>query len=263
MQELIRQYEETLPLYKCEIEGKMSEEDWLEYNEILFSAHSCAIEGNSFSVDDTRELKEFGVKAKLQNKTLLEAYEILDHFRAYEYMLSKIGSPLTEELLRELHRLVTQHTLPYRAKDAVPGEYTTVDMAAGSTVFGDHEELIAQVPKLLSATQRQMNQSEVHPVRLAAMFHCFFEYLHPFRDGNGRVGRLMANFILLSLKQPLVIIRQEQKQQYIAALRFYKQERSTEMIERFFLETAISRMKQELQEKTDNTKNIYDEKILS
>ena len=67
----------------------MDGEELKEYNEILFSAHSCGIEGNSFSVDDTRELKEKGLGLIPQGKTLYEAFEILGHFKAYEYLLGQ------------------------------------------------------------------------------------------------------------------------------------------------------------------------------
>ena len=48
-----------------------------------------------------------------KGKTLLEAFEILDHFQAYEYLLKNLDRPLTEELLKETHRLLTEHTLSY------------------------------------------------------------------------------------------------------------------------------------------------------
>lgn len=243
-------YNSLLASYRSAVSDRMDAQDYLDYNEVLFSAHSCAIEGNSFSVDDTRELKEKGLGVIPQGKSLVEAFEILDHFRAYEYMLSQVGQPLSEELLREMHRLTTLNTLAYRTHgDGVPGEYTTVDMAAGDTVFGDHEVLVAQVPKLIEATQQQMLKGDIHPLLLAAKFHCFFEFLHPFRDGNGRVGRLMANFILLSAGHPVVIIPKERKPEYIAALRFYRTDRSTEMMEDFFLRVTIDRMHQELTDK--------------
>ncbi len=64
------------------------------------------------------------------------------------------------------------------------------------------------------------------------------------------------NLILLTLGQPLLIIEQEQKEAYLTALRFYGKERSTEMIEVFCLETAIRRMKKEIEEKKVNTNII-------
>ena len=66
--------------------------------------------------------------------------------------MNNLQHPLDETFLKEVNKLVTEHTLSYHAPDAVAGEYTTVDMAAGDTLFGEHEKLIARVPKLLEST---------------------------------------------------------------------------------------------------------------
>ena len=109
-EDLILQYDSLVAEYKKIISDRFSKADFIEYNEILFSAHSCAIEGNSFSVDETRTLKEKGLGMIPHGKTLFEAFEILDHFQAYEYLLNNLDKPLTEELLKETHRLLTEHT---------------------------------------------------------------------------------------------------------------------------------------------------------
>ena len=57
----IEEYEAVRQEYQQKIADRMGWEQWMEYNEILFSAHSCAIEGNSFTVDDTRILRELGM----------------------------------------------------------------------------------------------------------------------------------------------------------------------------------------------------------
>ncbi|MDR0681630.1 MAG: hypothetical protein LBG15_07275 [Dysgonamonadaceae bacterium] len=122
----IDSYESTLIEYRSFIVDKFNPQDFIEYNEILFAAYSCAIEGNSFSVNDTRELKEQGLSMIPHGKTLYEAFEILDHFRAYEYLLNSLDKPLSEDLLKHTHKLLTEHTLPYRIKDAIPGEVTNI-----------------------------------------------------------------------------------------------------------------------------------------
>lgn len=257
---LISQYDDLVSQYKEIVSGKFSRQDFIEYNEILFSAHSCAIEGNSFSVDETRALKEKGLGMIPQGKTLLEAFEMLDHFQAYEYLLNNLEAPLTEELLKNTHRLLTEHTLPYRTRyddhPSVPGEYTTVDMCAGDTVFGDHELLVRQVPRLLESTQQALDAGEVHPMIIAARFHGFYEYLHPFRDGNGRLGRLISNFILLKKEQPMLIIPREQREEYIAALKQIKKEHTDEYLIDFFFQTSMARMNQEIAEKKNLTDNF-------
>ena len=261
-EELIPRYDLLVAEYKKIISDRFSKADFIEYNEILFSAHSCAIEGNSFSVDETRTLKEKGLGMIPHGKTLFEAFEILDHFQAYEYLLNNLDKPLTEELLKETHRLLTEHTLEYKTRNdevpSKPGEYTTVDMCAGDTIFGEHEKLIRQVPRLLESTQSAIDSGEVHPMVIAAKFHGFYEYLHPFRDGNGRLGRLMSNFILLKMGQPLLIIPSSHREEYIAALKYIKKERTDEFLVDFFFKTSIRRLQYEISEKKNLTDNFID-----
>lgn len=264
----IRKYEELRQRYQSLIINEMDREEYIKYNEVLFSTHSCAIEGNSFSVDDTRELKEKGLGMIPAGKTLFEAFEMLDHFEAYEYMIQHLQHPLDENLLKEINKRVTLHTLTYRSPDAIPGEYTTTDMVAGDTVFGDHEELIARVPQLLESTEKAIQaviqaknadrkQKEatnaLHPMVLAARFHGFYEYLHPFRDGNGRTGRLVSNYILLRLGHPLLVIPSDSRNEYISAFRMIRTEATDEHPIHFFFKMATDRMEQEIKQKEANT----------
>jgi len=246
-------YELVRQEYQQKIADKMSRQQWMEYNEILFSAHSCAIEGNTFTVDDTRILREQGMAMIPVGRSLLECTEMADHFRAFDYMVSHLDYSFDEALLKEVNRLVTEHTLSYRAPGAVPGEYTTEDMAAGDTVFGDHETLIARVPNLMASTQRALDSGQ-HPMIVAAKWHGYYEYLHPFRDGNGRTGRLLSNFILLRANHPLLIIRLEDRNAYIAALKQIRTEGTDEHLIAFFFDTAMRRMKGELSQKQKNSR---------
>ena len=248
----IQEYERIRKEYQQKIADRMGEKQWMEYNEILFSAHSCAIEGNSFTVDDTRILREQGMAMIPVGRSLLECTEMADHFRAFDYMVSHLDHPFDEALLKEVNRLATEHTLSYRAAGAIPGEYTTEDMAAGDTVFGDHEALIARVPNLMASTQKALDEGQ-HPLVVAAKWHGYYEYLHPFRDGNGRTGRLLSNFILLRANHPLLIIRLDDRAAYISALKQIRTDGTDEHLIAFFFKTAISRMKSELSQKSKNS----------
>ena len=248
----IEEYERIRADYQEKIADRMSREQWMEYNEILFSAHSCAIEGNSFTVDDTRILREQGMAMIPVGRSLLECTEMADHFRAFDYMVSQFEHPFDEALLKEVNRLVTEHTLAYRAPGSIPGEYTTEDMAAGDTVFGDHETLIARVPSLMTSTEKAIGDGQ-HPLIVAAKWHGYYEYLHPFRDGNGRTGRLLSNFILLRAGHPLLIIELQDRSEYISALKQIRTEGSDEYLIAFFFKTAIGRMKNELSQKRKNS----------
>ena len=248
----IEEYERVRADYQENIADRMSREQWMEYNEILFSAHSCAIEGNSFTVDDTRILREQGMAMIPVGRSLLECNEMADHFRAFDYMAGQLDHPFDEALLKEVNRLVTEHTLAYRAPGSIAGEYTTEDMAAGDTVFGDHEKLIARVPSLMMSTEKAIGDG-LHPLIVAAKWHGYYEYLHPFRDGNGRTGRLLSNFILLRAGHPLLIIELKDRSEYISALKQIRTEGSDEYLIEFFFKTAIGRMKDELSQKRKNS----------
>ena len=248
----IEEYESIRLEYQQKVADKMGKKQWMEYNEILFSAQSCAIEGNSFTVDDTRILREQGMAMIPVGRSLLECTEMADHFRAFDFMVSHLDNAFDESFLKEINRLVTEHTLAYRAPGSIAGEYTTEDMAAGDTVFGDHEELIARVPKLMESTQRAIDDGQ-HPMIVAAKWHGYYEYLHPFRDGNGRTGRLLSNFILLRAGHPLLIIRLEDRSEYISALKQIRAEGTDEHLVDFFFKVAINRMKSELAQKRKNT----------
>ena len=249
----IEKYELVREEYQQKVADRMGEKQWMEYNEILFSAHSCAIEGNSFTVDDTRILREQGMAMIPVGRSLLECTEMADHFRAFDFMVGHLDSPFDEPLLKEVNRLVTEHTLSYRASGARAGEYTTEDMAAGDTVFGDHETLIARVPSLMASTERALSEGQ-HPLVVAAKWHGYFEYLHPFRDGNGRTGRLLSNFILLRAKHPLLIIELKDRGAYISALKQIRTEGTDEHLISFFFKTAIERMNSELTQKHQNSR---------
>ncbi len=251
-QEKIEKYNRLVCQYRKVITDAMSVDDLQEYNEILLSCHSCGIEGNSFTVNDTRTLKEKGLGMIPQGKSLFEVFEMLDHFKAYEEMIRTVNQPLSEEYIKHLHFLLTEHTISFRHKGAKPGEYTEFDMCAGETIFGDHEKLIARVPDLLSSTEKALLDDRWHPMEVATRFHGHFEWLHPFRDGNGRLGRLLTNKLLLQKGLPMLIIPVEQRAYYLECMKSFRE--NAEPLVDFFFDVAIGRMETEIKEKLSATK---------
>lgn len=245
-------YLQVLPQWQKTVAVTMAEQDRRTRTEVLFSCHSCAIEGNSYSIDDTRALKELSLGFTPQGKTLAETMEMLDHLHAYEYMESHLDNPLTEDFIKHLHFLLTEHTIAYLHEGAKPGEYTDTDMCAGETIFGDHEELVAHVPDLLQSTEVALERG-LPPMEVAARFHGFFEHLHPFRDGNGRLGRLLVNFILLRADLPVLIIPVEKRATYIDCLRLFRKE-SQEFLIDFFYQVAADRLEAEIKQKQKASK---------
>ncbi|MDE3744080.1 Fic family protein [Maribacter polysaccharolyticus] len=249
-----KKYDDLLSNYREIIVASFSPEDFRNYNEILFSAHSCGIEGNSFSVNETRELKEKGYALNLVNKTLLEAFELMDHFKAYSYLMNRINQELNEDLIKETHKILTQNTIGH--KGHVPGEYAKTQMAAGDTIFRDTKKAIANMPKLLDSFNEELKKNRTHPLELSAIFHQMFIYSHPFPDGNGRLGRLISNFILERYQHPHVIILSKDKDHYINALKASEKNNSMEPIITFFYKTSMERMETEISQKKNLSKNF-------
>ena len=104
----------------------------------------------------------------------------------------------------------------------------------------------------MASTQKALDEGQ-HPLVVSAKWHGYYEYLHPFRDGNGRTGRLLSNFILLRANHPLLIIRLEDRASYISALKQIRTEGTDEHLIAFFFKTAISRMKSEIFQKRKNS----------
>jgi len=249
-----KKYDSLKEKYDEIIVSAFDASDFRRYNEILFSAHSCGIEGNSFSVDDTRELREKGYAVNLVNKTLLEAFEIMDHFNAYDYILKNRDSDFNESFVRTVHKILTNNTLPYKGHK--PGEYAKTQMAAGDTVFRDTKKAIANMPRLLASFDGAIKNKKTHPLELSAIFHKMFIYSHPFPDGNGRLGRLLSNFILEKFKHPHIIILREDRQEYIDALKASEKHNNMLAIVNFFYETSMKRMQKEIGQKKNLSKNF-------
>ena len=93
----IEEYEQVRAEHQRQVADRMGRRQWMEYNEILFSAHSCAIEGNTFTVDDTRILREQGMAMIPVGRLLLECTEMADHFRAFDYMVSRMKGEMTQK----------------------------------------------------------------------------------------------------------------------------------------------------------------------
>lgn len=255
MEQTIKEYEKLRAEYNKNIVEAFNPQDFDNYISDMFTAHSCRIEGNSFSVNDTRALREQGIGLKLHNKSMLEAFEILDHFNANKFAMSNLDRPLTEDFIKEIHYHLTKNTIEF-TKGSKAGEYTKFDMGVSETTFGDHKKNIELVPKLLDSTQRAMDSDAFHPVEISAMFHKFFIYLHPFHDGNGRLGRILSNFILAKKDHPFIVITDSKKNDYVNALTSSHKHKDNTPIVNFFFDTIMERMKNEISEKKNLAQNF-------
>jgi len=195
--------------------------------------HSNNLEGNSLTYGETKALILFGITA--QGKPLKDHFEITGHDEAIKWIeeVVKDKTPLTEKFIRELHTLLlkessykeaqTDDGKPTRRKIEV-GKYKTqpnhVITATGETFyFALPEETPAKMQELIEWFRKEKKKAKVNPILLASLFHYRFIRIHPFDDGNGRVARILMNFILMQFGYPPVIIKTEDKENYYAVIR--------------------------------------------
>jgi len=179
----------------------------------MFTHDSTAIEGNTLTLQQTASLLFDGISP---GKDLREINEVLNHRRALDHLLD-LEDDIKKELILDLHRLVVKDTLREDLQDQV-GVYRTLQVYIRGVewVPAAPEDVPQDMASLLSWYSK--NRDRVHPLVLAIYFHVGFETVHPFVDGNGRVGRLLMNFILHRNGLPMVNIPASQRNRYYDVL---------------------------------------------
>jgi Fic family protein len=179
----------------------------------LFTHDSTAIEGNTLTLQETASLL---FEKITPTKNLREINEVLNHKKAFDYLLEYDGD-ITKNFICELHRLVVSETLDKSLKDQI-GRYREhqVYIRGVEWIPASPDRVPLDMRTLLSWYTR--NKNKLHPVVIVIYFHTGFELIHPFVDGNGRVGRLLLNFILHKHSYPMVNIPNLRKNKYYAVL---------------------------------------------
>lgn len=178
----------------------------------LFTYDSTGIEGNTLTLEETSFLLFHGITPK--SKDLREINEVINHKRAFDYMLKHKGD-INKEFILELHKLVVANTLkPYLISQI--GRYRHTQVFIGMHIPPKPQD----VPNKMASLLRwySVNKNKLHPLIVASYFHIEFEKIHPFVDGNGRVGRLLMNFILHKNKFPMINIPKKRKFKYYQVL---------------------------------------------
>jgi Fic family protein len=219
---------DSLRPLKKEEEQRIMQKFRLDWN-----YHSNNLEGNPLTYGETKALILFGITA--QGKTLKDHLEVTGHDEAIKWILDVVKEerPLTENFIRELHKLILKDSYEVNAitpdgnptkKTVKVGQYKTtpnhVKTATGEIFrFASPEETPALMEELINWLREEIKKKDANPVLIAARFHYRFIRIHPFDDGNGRTARILMNFILLQNDFPPVIIKTEDKENYFSVLR--------------------------------------------
>lgn len=178
--------------------------------------NSTAIEGNTMTRAQVEEL----VDRRRASSLLVEALEVEGYARAADwvYRVASDYDHVPLDVVQEVHRLVVE--LAWAVEPPATNDRPGTWRRTGVSVRGVSVSLPAAVHADLQAwSASTVGRGDRHPIIHAAEHHAWFERIHPFADGNGRVGRLLLNFLLLQHGYPPAVILAEKRRQYLQALR--------------------------------------------
>lgn len=200
---------------------------------IDFNYNSNHIEGNTLTYGQTEILLMFGKivgEADARDVHEMTASNVGLKMMKEEALLKE--TPLTQQFIRTLHKtLLREDYTVYRTLSG--GVQTSYVIHAGQyktrpnsviTRYGDQFEYATpeETPALMSDLVDWYNDAErsgkFTPIELAAIFHYRYIRIHPFEDGNGRIARLMVNYILTRHEYPMIVVRSRKKKEYLEAL---------------------------------------------
>lgn len=221
------------------IDSKEKLENVLDNFRILFAYNSGAIENAEITYHDTREIFENG-KVISFTGNLRTIFEISNQKTCYEYLLDKIikKEKISENLIKKVHELLTIGTYDerrYILNGERPGEYKKHDYVTGREEVGaSANEVAKEIANLLNEVNSVNTNNAEDIIKIATYFHNKFENIHAFVDGNGRVGRTLTNYILMINNMPPLIVYDEDKKYYYAALEKYDKEDNIKSMIEFF-----------------------------
>lgn len=215
------------PLTQGELQ-RLKEEFVIDY-----TYNTNAIEGNTLTLRETSLVLQ-GIT--IDRKPLKDHMEVIGHREAFDYVCALVAdnSVLTQQIICTIHSLI----LADRPQDR--GVYRKVPVRiAGTDHMPPQPYMIQeQMCQLLS----ELNESSDNIISRLAVFHINFEKIHPFIDGNGRVGRLLVNLELMKAGYPPIDIKYSDRLSYYDAFELYHQTNSPQAMEQLFAQYVLDKL---------------------
>lgn len=199
--------------------------DEVEISESVYNSN--AIENSTLSLPDTeRVLIDLELS---RNTSIREVFEAKNLARVIEYLNKKQTLPLLSlDMILFLHNILLT-----AIRDNWAGRFRTDSefVKVGKHIAPRPEDVLGLMQDLLNKYNNQAIIPE-HPVSRIARFHLDFETIHPFCDGNGRVGRVLINYQLVQVDFPPIIIRDSSKKTYYKSFDEYRSSGSIQNLEK-------------------------------
>jgi Fic family protein len=196
----------------------LNEDDWQKFTK-SFVYDTNAIEGSSITYSEVMDILEDEKWPKEKEKwEISETYGLRDavnHIRT-------VKEHLSVSLIKDLHKITFRNSKPFAGKFRKKGQEVVVMNGLGQIVHRGAPSVMvtSMLHELINWYDK--NKKKYSPIILAAVVHNQFENIHPFADGNGRIGRLLLNNVLIKHNKPPVNIELKNRKEYYAALREYQ-----------------------------------------
>lgn len=198
----------------------LTEQDWGRFTD-LFTYNTNAIEGGTITQEEVFDiLKDNKWPHTKPKEDISETYGVAE---AIKY-IRKTKEHISLELMLDLHRIIFNNSKSFAGEFRKRGTEVGIKDWMGNIVHlgapsGRVTALLAELVKWY-----KLNKNKLPPIVLAAVVHNQFVYVHPFEDGNGRVGRLLMNNILIKHKMPPVNIQMENRKEYYEVIRLFQRD---------------------------------------
>lgn len=189
--------------------------------QVRLTYNSNHIEGSRLSEDQTRLIFETNTIDAGEGVSVDDIIEAVNHFRAIDYCIDMAEEPLNEDIIKELHRILKQSTKDASLPWFAVGDYKTRPNMVGGIETAQPDEVATRIRALLGEYEAKSEVDIYDIIR----FHYEFERIHPFQDGNGRVGRLIALKECLRFGIVPFIIEDSKKMFYYRGLSEWEQEK--------------------------------------
>ena len=231
----------VLDLYKVTIdESRPFEGEMLtqlrNYYRIGLTWSSNALEGNTLTESETKVLLEDGLT--VGGKPLRYTFEAIGHAQAYDFMFTLLNNrTITEKDVLMMHQLFYASI-----EKEYAGKYRDMDVFISGSKYpvAETKHIQAEMDGLFQWIRNERNQ--IHPITFAAQLHKRFVFIHPFKDGNGRIARLLMNTALIQDGYLLAIIPPVLRHEYIELLE--RAHRDDQSFEQFVAERVIESEKE-------------------
>jgi Fic family protein len=195
----------------------LSEKDWIRFSE-LFTYNTNAIEGSKISKKEVIDILEKDKWPDQSKEDIAETFGVNESIR----FIRKTKEHISLDIIKEIHRIVFRNSKSFAGKFRKKGEDVVVMDNIGNVVHeGAPQTRINYLLKELVNWYKK-NKNTYPSLVLAAVVHNQFENIHPFADGNGRVGRILLNNILIKHNLPPMNIDFKNRLEYYRSLQEYE-----------------------------------------